>query len=174
MSISSRRNVAEGFTHFRGRNPAAGIGWRGCSAYTRVNMSNLALVRGLYEAFAKGDVPSVLGAMDPGIEWREAEGIPYADGNPYIGPEAVLRGIFARLASEWDGLTVSPGEFLEADHSIVAMGTYAGVYRATGKSLRAQFAHVWWIRNGKIVRFQQYTDTAQFCAVMARSHDATT
>ena len=34
---------------------------------------NAQFVQGLYEAFAKGDVPTVLAAMDPGIEWNEAE-----------------------------------------------------------------------------------------------------
>lgn len=53
------------------------------------------LVRGIYDAFGKGDVPAVLGAMDPGIEWNEAENFIYADGNPYVGPQAVARGCFA-------------------------------------------------------------------------------
>jgi ketosteroid isomerase-like protein len=26
----------------------------------------------LYEAFGRGEVPAVLGAMDPGVEWRQA------------------------------------------------------------------------------------------------------
>ena len=41
------------------------------------------IVKGLYDAFAKGDVPAVLGAFDSGIQWREADGFLYADGNPY-------------------------------------------------------------------------------------------
>ena len=37
-------------------------------------MSNVEIVTGVYEAFGRGDVPSVLAAMDPKIEWYEAEG----------------------------------------------------------------------------------------------------
>ena len=33
-------------------------------------MSNAQLMQDLYEAFNRGEVPTVLGAMDPGIEWR--------------------------------------------------------------------------------------------------------
>lgn len=51
---------------------------------------NVALIRSLYDAFAKGDVATVLAAMSPEIVWNEAEGNPWADGNPYVGPEAVL------------------------------------------------------------------------------------
>jgi ketosteroid isomerase-like protein len=39
-------------------------------------MSNVQRMRDLYDALGRGDLPTTLGAMDPGIEWREAEGIP--------------------------------------------------------------------------------------------------
>ncbi len=51
-------------------------------------MTNLESVQGLYEAFAKGDVPTVLGFLDANIAWTEAEGFPY--GGTYNGPDAVL------------------------------------------------------------------------------------
>ena len=46
-------------------------------------------VRGVYDAFAKGDVPAVLGFLAPDIEWTEAEGFPY--GGTYNGPDACSR-----------------------------------------------------------------------------------
>ena len=46
------------------------------------------IVQSAYAAFAMGDLPTVLAALDPNVEWREAEGFPYADGNPNIGPDA--------------------------------------------------------------------------------------
>ena len=36
------------------------------------------------------------------IEWNAAENCPYADGNPYIGPEGILCGIFDRIGVEWE------------------------------------------------------------------------
>ena len=39
--------------------------------------SNLDLLRGGYDAFAVGDIPSVLALMSPTIEWTNAEGGPY-------------------------------------------------------------------------------------------------
>jgi hypothetical protein len=44
---------------------------------TEAHLSNVQLVREAYEAFGRGDISTVLGMMDPGIEWREAEGNPY-------------------------------------------------------------------------------------------------
>lgn len=119
-------------------------------------------VRGLYEAFAKGDVPTVLAALDPQVEWREAENFIYADGNPYVGPEAILTGVFMRLGTEWEGFAVSPEGVLDAGDTVIGHGYYSGTYRKTGKRVRAQFAHFFTFRDGRVVKFQQYTDTAQF------------
>lgn len=40
------------------------------------------IMKALYHAFGQGDVPAVLAAFDPAIQWREAESFLYADGNP--------------------------------------------------------------------------------------------
>jgi ketosteroid isomerase-like protein len=122
---------------------------------------NVALVRSIYDAFAAGDVPSVVARMSPDIVWNEAENFPYADGNPYCGPEAILGGIFARLGSEWDGFAAVPEEYLDAGDTVVVLGRYRGTCRATGTAMDAQLAHVWRVADGKAVRFQQYTDTLQ-------------
>ena len=122
---------------------------------------NLELVKALYNAFAQGDVPAVIAAMDPQIEWREADNFLYADGNPYVGPEAILQGVFARLGSEWDGFAAVPQQFHDAGDTVIATGRYGGTYKATHKSIDAQFVHVWTLVGGKLIRFQQYADTLQ-------------
>lgn len=124
-------------------------------------------IEGMYAAFGRGDIPFVIGALDPDVEWWEAENFIYADRNPYIGPQAVLEGVFARIGNEWEGFTVTPQDVLDAGDTVVGHGYYAGKYRRTGRDVRAQFAHVFSFRNGKVVRFQQYTDTAQFATAVA-------
>lgn len=120
---------------------------------------SVALVRGIYEAFAAGDVPGVLGRMSPDIVWNEAENFIYADGNPYRGPEAILNGVFARCIGEWDGFSAVPEEYLDAGDTVVVLGRYRGTNKATGRAMDAQLAHVWRVADGKVVAFQQYTDT---------------
>ena len=127
-----------------------------------MSQNNVEIIRGMYDAFIRGDVPSVLSVLDPEIEWLEAENFIYADRNPYIGPNAVLEGVFMRLATEWDGFTVSPEEILDAGEIVVARGYYSGTYKKTGMQVRAQLAHFLTLRDGKVIKFQQYTDTAQF------------
>jgi uncharacterized protein len=130
-----------------------------------MNSEHVAVVRQVYDAFARGDVPAVLATFDAQIDWREAEGYAYADGNPYIGPDAVLQGVFGRLMADFDGFTVTPQEFLATPDAVVTLGRYTGTHKGSGRPLDAQFAHVWRVHDGKIHRFQQYTDTAQFGAV---------
>ena len=125
---------------------------------------NKKTVQGMYEAFGRGDIGTVLAALDADIEWWEAENFIYADNNPYVGTDAVLQGVFARIGGEWEGFLVSPKEVLDAGDTIVGHGHYSGKFRNTGRDVRAQFAHVFTFRDGKIVKFQQYTDTAQFKA----------
>jgi ketosteroid isomerase-like protein len=127
-----------------------------------MNSDHVAVIQKVYDAFARGDVPAVLATFDPQIQWREAEGFVYADGNPYIGPDAVVQGVFARLAGEWDNFKVAPAEFVPTPDGAVTFGRYTGTYKRTGRPVDAQFAHVWRIKNGRIHGFQQYTDTAQF------------
>lgn len=132
-----------------------------------MSQENVAVIRGIYDSFGKGDVPAVLGQMDSQIEWNEAENFIYADRNPYVGPQAILEGVFMRLGTEWEGFSVSPGEWLDAGNHVIVLGTYAGKHKESGRDVRAQFAHVWGVRGGRVVRFQQYTDTKQFADVVA-------
>jgi uncharacterized protein len=130
-------------------------------------MSNVQQVRDLYEAFGRGDVPTVLGAMEPDTQWSEAEGNPYQmSGKAWVGPDAIMQNLFMKLGTEWDAFTVHPKEFYDAGDTVVVEGRYTGTYKATGKSADAQFCHVFKIKNGKLASFQQFVDTAQMQNVM--------
>lgn len=130
-----------------------------------MSQQNLDLIRAIYSAFGAGDIPGVVSRMAPDMEWNEAENFPYADGNPYRGPDSILSGVFARLGAEWEGFAAVPDEYLDAGDTIVVLGRYRGACLATGRDLDAQFAHVWRVEGGKAAAFQQYTDTLQAARV---------
>jgi ketosteroid isomerase-like protein len=130
---------------------------------------NVDRIRSMYEAFARGDVPAVLAGMDPQIEWNEAENFIYADRNPYIGPQAILEGVFMRIGSEWSSFAAVPEEILGSGETVIAFGRYRGVFQATNAHIDAQFVHVFRFRDGKIVKFQQYADTAQVRDAVSRT-----
>lgn len=123
---------------------------------------NSETVRAFYQAMGRGDIPFVLGLFDSQIEWREADNFIYSDGNPFVGPQAILSGVFGRFAAEWDPFRATPEQIVEAGDTVIGLGRYTGTYKATGAGVNAQFVHVFTLRDGKVVKFQQYTDTAQF------------
>lgn len=123
-------------------------------------MNPVNVIKNFYAALARGDVPSVLGLLDPEVQWTEAERFPYYSGT-WHGPQAVLDNLLKRLAEDWDGFSATAEDFIVEGNRIAAFGIYAGKYRRTGKSLTAPFAHVWTVRGGKIMNFLMYTDTAK-------------
>lgn len=126
-----------------------------------MSQDNVAVIRAIYDAFASGDMPAVLALMATNMVWNEAENFPYSDLNPYRGPQAVLNGVFSRLGSEWEGFSAVPQEYLGAGDTVVVLGRYRGTYKATGKPINAQMAHVWHVEGGRAASFQQYVDTLQ-------------
>jgi len=131
-----------------------------CFGQENMVNQNTAIIDGLYKAFSAGDVPAVLGAMDAKIVWYEAEGNPYADKNPYIGPDAVLNGVFSRVINDHEYFTLEDIELHEmSNNKVLATLRYNAKNKATGKEYNAQVAHLWTLKEGKIIAFQQYVDT---------------
>ena len=118
--------------------------------------ANRAIVETAYADFARGDVEAFLAILDPSVTWVDAEGYPYA--GTYVGPEALLEGLIARIGAEWDDYTVVPNTYVADGDHVVALGDYSGTYKATGRSVEAPFAHVWQLVDGKVVSFRQFTD----------------
>jgi ketosteroid isomerase-like protein len=118
-----------------------------------------AFVSSLYDAFARGDVPTVLAALDEKVEWNEAEHFPYWAGMPFVGPQAVVDGVFMRIPQDYDGFRIEVGRIVGCGDTVLVEGRYRGTVRGSGRPLDVQMAHICDVRNGKVVRFQQYVDT---------------
>ena len=122
---------------------------------------NVQIIDSLYNAFSTGDIPTVLGLMDPQIQWNEADSNSLADGNPYNGPDAILEGVFARLGANHDYFGLQDVKTHNmSNNMILATLRYDAKVKATGKAYNAQAAHLWTLNeDGKIIAFQQYVDT---------------
>tara|TARA_R110002167_G_scaffold138910_6_gene326318 strand:- start:498 stop:1376 length:879 start_codon:yes stop_codon:yes gene_type:complete len=133
------------------------------------NPENLSIIDDLYKAFAVGDIPMVLGGMDPNIVWNEAEGNVYADGNPYIGPEAVLNGVFARIGADYEFFTLADIQLHEmSNDQVLATLRYHAKLNKNGAIIDAQVAHLWSLKDGKVSTFQQYVDTKHLDDALAK------
>ena len=114
--------------------------------------------RRFYDAVARGDVPSVLDSLHPELRWTEADGFPYFSGT-WTSPQEVVEKLLVPLMRDWDGFAAMPQEFLAQDDVVVTFGVYSGTNKATGKAMRAPFAHRWEVRDGRLARFDMFTDT---------------
>jgi uncharacterized protein len=125
--------------------------------------SELDVTRGMYSAFARGDVASVLAALAPQIVWIEAEGFPSA--GRYTTPDAVLHKVFARLAAEWEAFTVAPMSTSATCKPWLRSATTRAPARQPAKPSR-HFRSRLEAARGAVVGFQQLTDTAVVQAAM--------
>ncbi len=120
--------------------------------------TNLDLIRATYEGTSEENGKNLLAALASDATWTEAEGFPYA--GTYVGPDAIIAGVFRRLGTEWTGYRAEVHTFLEDGDRVAAFGVYSGTYNATGKSMRAAFAHLYEVKGGKIASMTQYVDSA--------------
>lgn len=129
-------------------------------------MSNLETIKAGYAAFAKNDPSVLFGAMAPDVQWNEAQGNPLADRNPYVGPQAIGEGVFGRLLAAIDGFTAIPDRFVDGGDDVVVFGRYGGTMKHSSAKLDTPFSHAYRFESGRIVPFQQYTDTQQWVRLM--------
>jgi len=130
------------------------------------NMTSTDVVKSLYAAFGQGDMPTVLNLLHPEVLWCEAEGSPYDSGDGWIGPDAVVENLFAKMGDDWSVFTVQPSLFHESGSVVTVEGRYAAKHSQTGKEMDCQVCHVWTTDDGRITKFQQYVDTAKMQDVM--------
>jgi ketosteroid isomerase-like protein len=111
---------------------------------------NVELVESVYAARERGDSP--------------AEGMPY--GGVHRGPEAVAQKVLGPINEDVDGLALVREEFIASAGTVAAVVRYTGTGKATGKVLDVPAVHIWDVRDGKLVRFRQFIDTAKFAEVV--------
>ena len=125
-------------------------------------MNNAELVKQVYQSFSTGDVPAVLAAFDPEIKWHACESLPLVAGVdlPLTGPDQVVQHIFAQIGDYIDGFQIEVDTIFDSGDQVAMAGYYKGVWKASGKEFKANAAHIWTVRDGKLTRFFQAIDTA--------------
>jgi len=129
--------------------------------------ANADVIREVIDAFNRGDLERVLSHLHPAIDWALAEGHPYSpDGAPWRAHAELIKSFFMRAGADWEQFAVSLQKVHEAGDHVVAEVRYTGRFKSTGARIAAQGCHIWQLREGKVVRFQQYVDTAQLRVAM--------
>lgn len=121
-------------------------------------MTNLEIVKSTYEGgSSEQNGKNTRAALAPEATWTEAAGFPY--GGTYTGFDEISKNVFERLATEWIDYKVTMDGYVSENDMVVAYGTYTGTYKETGKYMTARVAHLWKLKNGKVISFEQFVDS---------------
>ena len=119
-------------------------------------MSNLELIKKFYDAFKNKDMSTIHQLCDEKLEWVTLKGMPH--GGKYVGLKAIFEDYFASMLSNFKEFHAVPEEFLESKDHVVVIGRYTGISKQE-KEFDVPFSHIYEIRNNKIFKFRQFTDT---------------
>jgi uncharacterized protein len=120
-----------------------------------------AAARRLYDAFAARDVQALRDALADDFVGRVSDGMPLGVGGEHSGPEAMIRDVWGKVFATYE-IDVDAERFYPSGDHVVAVGHYRGTVRASGRPVEASFAHVLTIRDGRIARLDQITDTGSW------------
>ena len=123
-----------------------------------MSQANVEIVRKFLEA----DVDEALTYADPGIVWNPIEELPTQ------GHDAV-RANLAHWKAEWDDYEVIPEEFVDVGDSVIAKVRLRGRGRGSGVEIDALFYDLYTLRDGKIVRMDQFTERSEALAAAGRA-----
>jgi ketosteroid isomerase-like protein len=132
---------------------------------------NVRLVQEGYADFSRGDIPALLGKFAADIQWV----IPGAKNNPLAGTYKGYSGVaefFKRLSDLTELTMFEPQQFVAQGDTVVVLGREMGRVKATGRTFEASWAMAFTVLNGKITRFQEYTDTVNIEAAFGGAQSA--
>ena len=119
---------------------------------------------GMGFSLSKWNPDAVLELFDASIEWVEPDvpGLPWQ--GIHRGPQAVAEKVFATI-SAFEELELEPKALVDLGDYVLVLGEGSLRAKGTGKRWNGPFAHVWTVRDGKIVRWQGFADARSVAEV---------
>src|ERR1043165_7299746 len=128
----------------------------------QMSNANIDHVQSMYAAFGRGDIAALLAGMTPDIDWQT---IGRQKDFPTLGPRkgvAQVQEFFQLVAEHEEFSDFTPREFYAAEDKVFVLGSYNLKLKKTGKPIASEWVHVFTLKDGKVTRFREHTDTAQF------------
>lgn len=120
---------------------------------------NVELIQKFYTAFKNQDRLTYLQLCDDKIEWTVMDNVP--NGGTHIGKKAVFESYFSNLFSLFQEFHAITEEFLDSKDKVIVVGKYTGIAKESKKRFESPFVHIYAIKDRKIIKFKQYTDTVK-------------
>jgi ketosteroid isomerase-like protein len=119
--------------------------------------NNFEVIRNLYSAYEKADLEAFYKDLSPDIVWRESDGFPTP--GVFRSKTEIVDNVFSVLERDWSSWSFALDYLVDGNEHVVAVGTYRGTHRKTGKHFESRASHMWHLLNGKIGSFEQFADT---------------
>jgi len=120
---------------------------------------NTQTVRDIYAAFAEGRIADILATLGDDVTFIQPGGADIPWSGTWKGPAGV-GDFFARLAAVADTRRFEPEQYLESGETVVALGQWAAIARATGKPFASSWAMTWKFKDGKVDFYEALEDTS--------------
>lgn len=120
----------------------------------------------LYDALQRRDLNEVFAVLHPDCVAHICPGMPEIGGRVLSGPIEWITGIWTPIHELFDVVPVPEQIICTAPGSVLAMGVYRGIARATDVQFEAWFAHVWQVAAGRVSGLRQLTDTVQWTTAL--------
>jgi ketosteroid isomerase-like protein len=123
---------------------------------------NVEIVRRGYELYAAGDIEGAAALFSPEAEVADAGGLGVVDTavGSRSGPEGFLRAT-EEVQDAFEDYRVETEEFIDAGDAVVVSVTISGQGRASGVDMEMRLAHLWLLRDGKVIRGEVYRTTEE-------------
>jgi uncharacterized protein len=134
-------------------------------------VSNTATVQELYAAFGRGDVPAILAKLAEDVAW-ESEGPAIISFSGIRHGKAEAKGFFDALGADHLNPQLTIAEYVASGDTVMTIGRYTATMKATGKKFDSPIAHYWKFRDGKVVRYIGFVNTAAAVEALQPSSSA--
>jgi ketosteroid isomerase-like protein len=116
---------------------------------------NVDVIRSVYDAFESRDMDGMMQNIDDDVQVVATEGLPWSGiYNGQAGFEEFIRRIEDHV-----NFSLDTEELLDSGSSVAQIGRINGQVHATRSSFDLREIHIWGLREGKVVSFQNYIDT---------------
>jgi ketosteroid isomerase-like protein len=131
-----------------------------------MSASPIEIVRSIYEEFGRGDIAAMVARTHPDVQVfvHAPRTIPY--GGTRRGLDEVERW-FGEMGATMNFTRMEPETMIASGDEVAVRGVEAGTSTATGRSYESGFAHIWKIKDGLVLRMDDFMDSAAVAAALA-------
>ena len=127
-------------------------------------MTPVQTIESVYAAFSRGDIAQIVNMVAPDADWSQPKTLPW--GGDYRGPQGAAE-FFKKLDATMETVAFGAKENIAAGDEVMSFGVYSGKSRKTGKVGETSWMFRWRVKDGKIVSYSAYEDTAALVAAMS-------